>query len=326
MSEKSEINGGPYQYDDYGTVDKTRIIDQDELSSDGGIEMEARTKNPVEEETCFFRDGKRGIDFILVYEEELESKSSNSELVKISKWRQKFIKNLRKIGLEMEEESVQTQKKITTFIKLHTPWDVCCFYAEDLCMRAPLQAHPNPSNNWSEKILRMVKIPNMMSEEVPNKPLDYYTCAFKQSKLHRFLGSDNEETYFTPTQRGRIVWEILATTTYGKRKRAEVGVERLLEEGVYKAAYPLHDGPYEKQKHTHVEDLNERQILYEYWARWGKWFKYQPLDHIREYFGEKIGIYFAWLGFYTAWLLPASVIGVIVFLYGVFTMNANVPA
>jgi hypothetical protein len=33
MSEKSEINGGPYQYDDYGTVDKTRIIDQDELVS-----------------------------------------------------------------------------------------------------------------------------------------------------------------------------------------------------------------------------------------------------------------------------------------------------
>jgi hypothetical protein len=30
-------------------------------SSDGGIEMEARTKNTVEEETCFFRDGKRGI-------------------------------------------------------------------------------------------------------------------------------------------------------------------------------------------------------------------------------------------------------------------------
>ena len=27
--------------------------------------------------------------------------------------------------------------------------------------------------------------------------------------------------------------------------------------------------------------LNKRQILKEYWARWGKWYKYQPLDHIR---------------------------------------------
>lgn len=71
------------------------------------------------------------------------------------------------------------------YIKLHAPWDVLCFYAEDLSLRAPLQAHPNPSTNWSEKILSAIKIPNIMQEEVPNKPLDYYTCAFKRSKLER---------------------------------------------------------------------------------------------------------------------------------------------
>ena len=56
-------------------------------------------------------------------------------------------------------------------------------------------------------------------------------------------------------------------------------------------------GPYEKPKGSVTpESLNPRQILYEYWARWGCWYKYQPLDHIREYLGEKIGIYYGWLG------------------------------
>ena len=70
-------------------------------------------------------------------------------------------------------------------------------------------------------------------------------------------------------------------------------------------------------------ELNTRQILFEYWARWGKWYKYQPLDHIRDYFGEKIAIYFAWLGFYTGWLLPAALVGLAVFAYGLLTLDNN---
>lgn len=45
----------------------------------------------------------------------------------------------------------------------------------------------------------------------------------------------------------------------------------------------------------------------------------------RKYFGEKIGLYFAWLGLYTSFLIPSSVIGIIVFLYGCATIEEDIP-
>ncbi|MEQ2193826.1 Anoctamin-1, partial [Xenoophorus captivus] len=44
-----------------------------------------------------------------------------------------------------------------------------------------------------------------------------------------------------------------------------------------------------------------------------------------KYFGEKIGLYFAWLGVYTQLLIPASIVGIIVFGYGVATVDTNIP-
>lgn len=41
----------------------------------------------------------------------------------------------------------------------------------------------------------------------------------------------------------------------------------------------------------------------------------------RKYYGEKIGIYFAWLGFYTNMLTVAAVVGVGCFLYGCLTKD-----
>jgi len=49
----------------------------------------------------------------------------------------------------------------------------------------------------------------------------------------------------------------------------------------------------------------------------------QPLDYIKEYFGTKFGLYFAWLGFYTHMLIPAAVFGLICFFYGLATMYSN---
>ena len=47
---------------------------------------------------------------------------------------------------------------------------------------------------------------------------------------------------------------------------------------------------------------------------------------IRNYFGERIALYFAWLEFYTLMLLPASVVGVAVFFYGLLTLDGDIPS
>lgn len=66
-----------------------------------------------------------------------------------------------------------------------------------------------------------------------------------------------------------------------------------------------------------------RHLLYTRWATVRKWYRYQPLDYIKEYFGVKIGLYFAWLGYYTYMLLLAAVVGIACFTYSWTTMDSN---
>lgn len=43
----------------------------------------------------------------------------------------------------------------------------------------------------------------------------------------------------------------------------------------------------------------------------------------RDYFGEKVALYFAWLGWYTYMLVPAAVVGLVVFLSGFSRFEAS---
>ncbi|XP_041850728.1 LOW QUALITY PROTEIN: anoctamin-7 [Melanotaenia boesemani] len=283
------------------------------------------TKNaPVQpRDRNVFRDGVARVDFVLVWE---EPRSSHEESPAHRKWREEFLSRLSHAGLLQEQREVLQAKKRICFVLLSAPWSVLCYYAEEICLRVPLQVVNTSVVNWSEEILSKLSLPNPLSQDVPSPPPDFYTCQFRTNKLQRFLGSEDKETFFKTTQRHQVLYEILARTPYGSVKKGEVGIDRLVSEQVFTAAYPLHEGDFQlPTPPTAPESLVLRQILYAYWAKWSCWRQYQPLDHIREYFGEKIALYFAWIGFYTGWLLPASLVGTLIFLVGFYLVASDVP-
>ncbi|XP_059959621.1 anoctamin-9 [Mesoplodon densirostris] len=85
-------------------------------------------------------------------------------------------------------------------------------------------------------------------------------------------------------------------------------LQDLVKDGVFEAGFPLHKGE---------EDLKKK------WARWRNMFQTQPIGDIRNYFGEKVALYFAWLGWYTYMLVPAAVVGLIIFLSGFAHFEAS---
>ena len=113
------------------------------------------------------------------------------------------------------------------------------------------------------------------------------------------------------------------------------GIEKLIKLGVFSDAYPIHDGTVkEKGKQKKYLPFSftsnfldcKRSKLSKEWGSWSKWYKYQPLDAVRKYFGVKIGLYFAWLGFFTTMLIFPSIAGVIVFCYGLVITGEDKPS
>ena len=54
---------------------------------------------------------------------------------------------------------------------------------------------------------------------------------------------------------------------------------------------------------------------------WRNLFRLQPLEEIKEYFGEKVALYFSFIGFYTSSLLPFSILGLVVMFFGLATYS-----
>ncbi|KAK6292247.1 hypothetical protein J4Q44_G00368310 [Coregonus suidteri] len=240
--------------------------------------------------------------------------------------REEFEARLLKAGLEMERD---TEVRVfgPSFTRLHVPWPVLSREAEFLKIKVPtnksygLKEEHGFSASLSE-FWRKVNQPFQPNiPQLGHSTTKQLSHCFSREKLHLF-NITSKDTFFDNATRSRIVYEILRRTACTRTSQS-MGITTLIAKGVYDSAFPLHDGDYTAVGHS---ERNDRQLLHDEWARYGAFYKYQPVDLIRKYFGEKIGLYFAWLGVYTQLLIPASLVGIIVFCYGCYTVDTNVPS
>ncbi|XP_048644452.1 anoctamin-5 isoform X2 [Marmota marmota marmota] len=273
-------------------------------------------KRAQSKDSVFFRDGVRQIDFVLSYVDDIKKDAE----IKAER-RKEFEQNLRKTGLELEiEDKRDSEDGRTYFVKIHAPWEVLVTYAEVLGIKMPVKESDIPRTENSP--LRYMLGPVRLPQEVKFPRPEYFTAQFSRHRQELFLIED-EATFFPSSSRNRIVYYILSRCPFGVEDgKKRFGIDRLLTSNTYSSAYPLHDGQYWKPAEP-PSTVNERYTLYQNWARFSYFYKEQPLDLIKDYFGEKIGIYFVFLGFYTEMLLIAAVVGLACLIYGILLMDSN---
>ncbi|XP_061058366.1 anoctamin-9 isoform X1 [Eubalaena glacialis] len=136
-----------------------------------------------------------------------------------------------------------------------------------------------------------------------NRVFDRYRRLLMEPEATAPRGELARPTSIPATTRIRIVNFVL-----NSKMAAGDTLQDLVKDGVFEAGFPLHKGE---------EDLKKK------WARWRNMFQQQPIGDIRNYFGEKVALYFAWLGWYTYMLVPAAVVGLIIFLSGFAHFEAS---
>ncbi len=107
-----------------------------------------------------------------------------------------------------------------------------------------------------------------------------------------------ESACFRSVDRMKLIHMII---NYGGPGGCGLDIYQLIKDNCVLAYGPLHD----------MVELRDLESL---WVTFFAWPWEQPFDKVKNYFGEKIGLYFLWLGTYTAWLIPAAIVGFFVWI------------
>mmetsp|Transcript_16737 Transcript_16737/g.28381 ORF Transcript_16737/g.28381 Transcript_16737/m.28381 type:complete len:742 (+) Transcript_16737:144-2369(+) len=148
-----------------------------------------------------------------------------------------------------------------------------------------------------EKQWKGVEIPTR-NIETEIDPYEYIYCEYRSGEDPLYKHWPNDSV-LRGVDRLKLIASILkARLSDGG---AFLDVYRLIKNKCMITFFPLHDA-------VELRELEER------WLRMCQPPWLQHIDPVKDYFGEKIGLFFLFLGHYTTWLIPAMVVGFFVWI------------
>ncbi|KAF9550580.1 Anoctamin-7 [Mortierella hygrophila] len=272
-------------------------------------------------------------------------------------YRRRFKKALLKEGLIIEEEPNIDGEEM--FVKIYTPFWRLCVEAQRMRFKVELMhaetskekaaADAAAAKAKSQGVLHRYFWRFVQKTDNVSLPLRAESLQFKATKLRQYalaektrrwsdivrhgggikpdgsgvgslMGSDGRDGFFNTAQRGRLAESIIVYSKIKTKRGDRHALKTVMDKKAYTDMFTLHDGSYKSK----VKPIpNQRSLLYRNWVRSGRT---QPLEDIRHYYGEKVALYFAWIEYYTKWLIFAALAGVLFLVYGVSNHFIKGPA
>uniref|UniRef100_A0A914W972 Anoctamin n=1 Tax=Plectus sambesii TaxID=2011161 RepID=A0A914W972_9BILA len=290
------------------------------------------------------------IDYVLVYDHRDVAHDARRNI---------FHQRIRRLGLQIDIEQVGNH----SFVKIFCPFDRLCYEAEKMGLEMPLKGceiRELESSGFLAWIWKYFVTDNEVDfvsgpfatdklylfEGFENE-LTLFRSGLRSLLVHNLLMEPLPDTSFSPTAWGdsspATSLRRLATTQ-SVRSRAnkdfdpehDYNLPRLLLQGIYKDSFVMHDRSVDDPSYTKLKDRDPEQHATlmkrlqkfhdprrELNETWTKLFKFQPLWKIRNYFGEKIALYCAWMGLLISFLWIPSIAGVAVYGNALYQVIQN---